>query len=217
MVALVLSVGRRLDRRPRHLGDAADELLRTAQAGVAQDGVMPATCAAQSRRTCAERASRRAVGRSLVRRARLAAVRLPARGLGGDGRRRRAACCTRPPARARPTRSGSARSRAPPRSACRCAARSAPPLGVLWLTPMRALAADSARAMQAPLDELGLSWSIGIRTGDTRAGRARAAGPALPDRARDDARIAQPDADARGARRTSSPACTPSSSTSGTS
>ncbi len=43
----------------------------------------------------------------------------------------------------------------------------APPLGVLWLTPMRALAADSARAMQAPLDELGLSWSIGIRTGDT--------------------------------------------------
>ena len=42
-----------------------------------------------------------------------------------------------------------------------------PPLGVLWLTPMRALAADSARAMQAPLDDLGLAWSIGIRTGDT--------------------------------------------------
>ena len=51
---------------------------------------------------------------------------------------------------------------------------SAPPLGVLWLTPMRALAADSARAMQAPLDELGLSWSIGVRTGDTTpADRAR--------------------------------------------
>jgi len=46
---------------------------------------------------------------------------------------------------------------------------SAPPLGVLWLTPMRALAADSARAMQTPLDELGLSWSVGIRTGDTAA------------------------------------------------
>jgi ATP-dependent helicase Lhr and Lhr-like helicase len=43
----------------------------------------------------------------------------------------------------------------------------APPLGVLWLTPMRALAADSARAMQTPLVELGSSWSIGIRTGDT--------------------------------------------------
>ena len=28
----------------------------------------------------------------------------------------------------------------------------APPLGVLWLTPMRALAADSARAIKAPLE-----------------------------------------------------------------
>ena len=55
---------------------------------------------------------------------------------------------------------------------------SAPSLGVLWLTPMRALAADSARAMEAPLHELGLSWSIGVRTGDTtpaeRAGRTAA-------------------------------------------
>ncbi|HEY2560145.1 MAG TPA: ligase-associated DNA damage response DEXH box helicase [Caldimonas sp.] len=44
---------------------------------------------------------------------------------------------------------------------------SAPPLGVLWLTPMRALAADSARALRAPAVDLALSWSIGIRTGDT--------------------------------------------------
>ena len=44
---------------------------------------------------------------------------------------------------------------------------SSPPLGVLWLTPMRALAADSARAIRAPVDDLALSWSIGIRTGDT--------------------------------------------------
>ncbi len=50
----------------------------------------------------------------------------------------------------------------------------APPLGVLWLTPMRALAADSARAMQAPLEDLGLGWTVGIRTGDTPAAeRAR--------------------------------------------
>ena len=42
-----------------------------------------------------------------------------------------------------------------------------PPLGVLWLTPMRALAADSARAMKAPLDDLALGWTVGIRTGDT--------------------------------------------------
>ena len=49
-------------------------------------------------------------------------------------------------------------------------ASSAPSLGVLWLTPMRALAADSARAMKAPLDDLGLGWTVGIRTGDTPSG-----------------------------------------------
>ena len=53
-------------------------------------------------------------------------------------------------------------------------AAAAPPLGVLWLTPMRALAADSARALEAPLDDLDIGWSIGIRTGDTApAERAR--------------------------------------------
>jgi ATP-dependent Lhr-like helicase len=50
----------------------------------------------------------------------------------------------------------------------------APPLGVLWLTPMRALAADTTRALQAPLTELGATWSLGMRTGDTpSAERAR--------------------------------------------
>lgn len=48
------------------------------------------------------------------------------------------------------------------------------PLTVLWITPMRALAADTARALQAPLDELGINWNIGLRTGDTAsAERAR--------------------------------------------
>jgi ATP-dependent Lhr-like helicase len=51
----------------------------------------------------------------------------------------------------------------------RARAAVSPRLGVLWLTPMRALAADSARAMQAPIDDLGLPWTIGIRTGDTPA------------------------------------------------
>jgi len=32
-----------------------------------------------------------------------------------------------------------------------------PPLGVLWVTPMRALAADTTRAIQAPIDDLGLN------------------------------------------------------------
>jgi len=50
----------------------------------------------------------------------------------------------------------------------------APPLTVLWVTPMRALAADTERALMAPLDALGLDWSIGLRTGDTgNAERAR--------------------------------------------
>lgn len=52
-----------------------------------------------------------------------------------------------------------------------------PPLTVLWLTPMRALAADTTRALQAPLAELGLEWTVALRTGDTgsteRAAQAR--------------------------------------------
>jgi ATP-dependent Lhr-like helicase len=47
-------------------------------------------------------------------------------------------------------------------------------LQVLWLTPMRALAADTTRALQAPLPELAPGWSVGARTGDTpSAERAR--------------------------------------------
>ncbi|WP_137164719.1 ligase-associated DNA damage response DEXH box helicase [Pseudomonas asiatica] len=54
--------------------------------------------------------------------------------------------------------------------------RHAAPLQVVWVTPMRALAADTARALQMPLDELGLPWSVGVRSGDTgSAERARQA------------------------------------------
>jgi ATP-dependent Lhr-like helicase len=42
-----------------------------------------------------------------------------------------------------------------------------PALEVIWITPMRALAADTLRALAAPLSELGLPWRIGLRTGDT--------------------------------------------------
>ena len=52
--------------------------------------------------------------------------------------------------------------------------KAAKPLGVLWLTPMRALAADTTRALQAPVTDLGLNWTVGQRTGDTGSGeRAR--------------------------------------------
>ena len=51
---------------------------------------------------------------------------------------------------------------------------SPPPLGVLWLTPMRALAADTTRALRMPLDDIGSAWTVGMRTGDTpSAERAR--------------------------------------------
>ena len=54
--------------------------------------------------------------------------------------------------------------------------RQAAPLQVVWVTPMRALAADTARALQMPLDDLGLPWSVGVRSGDTgSAERARQA------------------------------------------
>ncbi len=47
-------------------------------------------------------------------------------------------------------------------------------LQVLWLTPMRALAADTARALQQPLADLAPAWTVGLRTGDTPAAeRAR--------------------------------------------
>lgn len=49
-------------------------------------------------------------------------------------------------------------------------------LRVLWLTPMRALAADTQRALEAPLAELLPGWRVGLRTGDTpSAERARQA------------------------------------------
>lgn len=41
------------------------------------------------------------------------------------------------------------------------------PLTVLWITPMRALAADTLRALQRPIDDLNIPWSLGLRTGDT--------------------------------------------------
>ncbi len=40
-------------------------------------------------------------------------------------------------------------------------------LQLLWVTPLRALAADIARAMEQVISELGMSWQVGIRNGDT--------------------------------------------------
>ncbi|HZN48854.1 MAG TPA: ligase-associated DNA damage response DEXH box helicase, partial [Ramlibacter sp.] len=52
--------------------------------------------------------------------------------------------------------------------------RGAEPLRVVWLTPMRALASDTTKALAGPLGELAPNWTIGLRTGDTpSAERAR--------------------------------------------
>jgi len=40
-------------------------------------------------------------------------------------------------------------------------------LRVLWITPLRALAADTVRSLQEPLAALGQSWTVASRTGDT--------------------------------------------------
>ena len=48
------------------------------------------------------------------------------------------------------------------------------PLRVVWVTPMRALAADTAANLQAAADALGVPWTVERRTGDTSASqRAR--------------------------------------------
>lgn len=43
----------------------------------------------------------------------------------------------------------------------------APPLTVLWITPLRALATDTTATLQTAVDELGLPWTVEKRTGDT--------------------------------------------------
>jgi ATP-dependent Lhr-like helicase len=58
-----------------------------------------------------------------------------------------------------------------------------PPLTVLWLTPMRALAADTLRALQQPLAQLGAEphpWSAGARSGDTGSAERSAQNQRLP-------------------------------------
>ena len=45
--------------------------------------------------------------------------------------------------------------------------RRSPPLRVLWITPLRALAGDTEHSLRVPLEALGLNWSLESRTGDT--------------------------------------------------
>ena len=56
----------------------------------------------------------------------------------------------------------------------------APPLTVLWITPMRALASDTLRALREPLSVLAPHWSSGLRSGDTTAAERAAQDRRLP-------------------------------------
>lgn len=40
-------------------------------------------------------------------------------------------------------------------------------LKLLWITPLRALAKDIAKAMTEAIDEIGLDWNVAVRNGDT--------------------------------------------------
>src|SRR5690606_32293836 len=57
---------------------------------------------------------------------------------------------------------------------------SAAPLTVIWITPMRALAADTLRALKEPLADMAPHWSAGARSGDTTSGERSAQDRRLP-------------------------------------
>ncbi len=56
----------------------------------------------------------------------------------------------------------------------------AAPLTALWLTPMRALAADTLAALNEPLADLAPHWTLGLRTGDTPSAQRAAQDRRLP-------------------------------------
>ena len=44
-----------------------------------------------------------------------------------------------------------------------------PPLRVLWITPLRALVADTEQSLRAPLIGMDIPWTLSARTGDTKS------------------------------------------------
>ncbi len=56
----------------------------------------------------------------------------------------------------------------------------APALRVLWITPLRALAADTLQSLAVPLGDLHLPWTLEARTGDTTPGMRARQGKRLP-------------------------------------
>lgn len=57
---------------------------------------------------------------------------------------------------------------------------SGPPLRVLWITPLRALSADTEDTLRGTIDDLKLGWSLERRTGDSSASTKAAIRKQLP-------------------------------------
>lgn len=54
-------------------------------------------------------------------------------------------------------------------------------LKLLWISPLRALAKDIAKAMQEAISEIGLDWTVGVRNGDTPVAVRAAQIKSMPD------------------------------------
>ncbi|MCA6479289.1 MAG: DEAD/DEAH box helicase, partial [Chitinophagaceae bacterium] len=54
-------------------------------------------------------------------------------------------------------------------------------LRLIWITPLRALAQDIARAMEEVIQELGMPWKVGVRNGDTSTKERAAQKKQLPE------------------------------------
>ncbi len=54
-------------------------------------------------------------------------------------------------------------------------------LKAIWITPLRALAHDTLKALQTPLEFFGLDWNIEMRTGDTSSHQKKKQFTKMPD------------------------------------
>ena len=54
-------------------------------------------------------------------------------------------------------------------------------LKLIWITPLRALAKDIAKAMREAIDEIGLDWTVGVRNGDTPVAERTSQTKKMPD------------------------------------
>ncbi|MGV8915921.1 MAG: ligase-associated DNA damage response DEXH box helicase [Kaistella sp.] len=54
-------------------------------------------------------------------------------------------------------------------------------LKLIWISPLRALAKDIAKAMREAIDEIGLDWTVGVRNGDTPVAERASQTKKMPD------------------------------------